>query len=466
MKRTATFETVFGRLVAAYRAGPAGAGEAGPLLAEAVKLAAKGPVAVEAGVFRSGDYDPANLRSHLLRRQVEVLTVSAGASAEILGALARALGGDAPLPEDPALGYEMVTQLVPDSYRPPQYPTAPPEPGPFVLMGAEQFEERDDRAPSAFGAEVTALSDAIASAGARGAWTEALHAAQALVRLAARVPESDRRTVSIAARRVLTRPLLGGIIAHAIRTPEEQPRAAEVLQWRGAEAAELMIEAIRTTESPAPHQFLLDGLGRMPDAVPMLLPMLGSPQWHEVRHAAEALGRQLVPEAVPGLRALVDHADARVRGAALESLSRYPAQHGSEAMRQGLSHPSADTRREAARAIGRRGGGALAMPLLASIEVERDPETWHAMVTALGRIEAPEAAAALSTLALRRRGLLSRTGLTVPRRLEVVAVLAAAPTRAARQALLRVSREAEGEVGAAARAELERREVSAGGAGR
>jgi hypothetical protein len=63
----------------------------------------------------------------------------------------------------------------------------------------------------------------------------------------------------------------------------------------------------------------------------------------------------------------------------------------------------------------------------------------------------------MSTLALRKRSFLSRGGLSLAQRLEVVSVLAASPTRAARQALTRVAREAEGEVGAAARGELDRR---------
>jgi HEAT repeat protein len=133
-------------------------------------------------------------------------------------------------------------------------------------------------------------------------------------------------------------------------------------------------------------------------------------------------------------------------------------------MRHGLAHPSRGTRLEAARAIGRRGGGALAMPLLAALEIERDGPTWQAMLLALARIEAPEAAAALASMALKRRGMLSRGGFTHAQRMEVVSALAAAPTRAARQALARVAREGDRDVGAAARRALERpgAETSAG----
>lgn len=462
-KRSAAFATAFGRLIAAYRAGPEAASEASRLLEEVVKLVAAEPVSVEAGLFRSGDYDISNLRSHLLRRQVELLTVDAGAAAESLDALARALGGDASLPESPSVRCEMVAYVVPDA-RPPAPPVvARPEAGRLALMGPHDTGDREGRAATAFDAEVAALTTAVSSAQERGSWTEALHAAQALVRLCGRVPEADRRTVAITARRTLTRPFLKGIIALAIRAPEEQPRAAEVLQWRGVEAAELMTDAIRQTESPAPHRFLIEALARMPDAVPVLLPMLNNDRWHVVRHGTEILGRLMDPAALRPLRSLLSHPDERIRGAALDALSRYPGTHSLEALRQGLAHPNGRTRQDAAAAIGRRGGGALAMPLLSALEVERDAATWHALLLGLAGIEGPEAASALATVALRKRGLFSRGGFALAQRLDVVAALAASPTRAARQALARVAREAEGAVGAAARGELERHAVGASG---
>jgi hypothetical protein len=459
--RVAKFVEQFGRLIAAYRAGPPAARDASALLSKITWLVGTAPVTIEAGIFQSGEYDVANLRSHLLRRRIEVLTVGAGASAAALEALARALGGDAPLPDNPAFGYDMVAELVPGSAARPA-PAPPPERAGLVLMGpTDDSVEDEDIGSSGLGAEIAALTDAVAAARARGAWTEALHAAQALVRLAARAPEADRRTVAILARRALSRPVLEGIIHFAVRAPEEQPRAAEVLQWRGIDAAELMVDAVRRTESPAPHQFLLDALARMPAAVPLLLPLLRSPQWHEARHAADILGRLINPEALAPLKALLSHPDERVRVAALDALSRYPGVAAVEAMRHGLAHASRGTRLEAARAIGRRGGGALAMPLLAALEVERDGATWHAMLLALAQIEAPEAATALASMALKRRGLLSRGGFTHARRLEVVSALAAAPTRAARTALARVAREGDREVGAAARAALGRTETPA-----
>jgi hypothetical protein len=90
------------------------------------------------------------------------------------------------------------------------------------------------------------------------------------------------------------------------------------------------------------------------------------------------------------------------------------------------------------------------MPLAAALERERDPTARGALVTALAATEAPQAAAALAELLLRRRSLLNRQAWTVAERLAAVSVLAGSGSGAARQALERLAREAEGEVAAAA----------------
>ena len=88
--------------------------------------------------------------------------------------------------------------------------------------------------------------------------------------------------------------------------------------------------------------------------------------------------------------------------------------------------------------------------------------SWHASLRPSWQVLLPRAASWHSWCAESLRpdgsgGFLSRGGLSLSERLEVVAALAASPTRAARQALTRLVREGEGEVGAAARGELDRR---------
>jgi HEAT repeat protein len=280
------------------------------------------------------------------------------------------------------------------------------------------------------------------------------HDVQALIRLLPAVPEHARRTVSISVRRYLNRPVLEALIQMALRTPEEQARVGEVLHWCGLDAAELMLEEIRHAEAVGPRAFLIDALGQMPEAYPLVLPLLGSPKWHEVRHGAELLGRFGNPGAIPGLKAQLQHADERVRLAAIEALSHFSDKTVLEPLRQALSHPSAVTRSHAGQALARRGSSALAMPLLVALEGEQDAVVWRELLGAMARMEAPEATAALVRLATERKSWFRRHGHSLHQRLEVVAALAASPSHSARQALERVAIEGDRTVREAARQAL------------
>ncbi len=115
---------------------------------------------------------------------------------------------------------------------------------------------------------------------------------------------------------------------------------------------------------------------------------------------------------------------------------------------------SAAIRARAGRALAARGSGAIAMPLLAALEAEREPGTWDELLGALAGIDAPEAAAALSRMALQRRGMFALGGGLVRRQLAVVRALTTSNTSAAKQALARIAVEGEGEVKDAAGAAL------------
>jgi hypothetical protein len=89
------------------------------------------------------------------------------------------------------------------------------------------------------------------------------------------------------------------------------------------------------------------------------------------------------------------------------------------------------------------------MPLLAALEAERDQAAWEELLDALVAIDAPEAVAALTRIALQRPGLFGG-GQAQKRQLAVVRALAGAKTAAATQALQRIAAEGDGEVRRAA----------------
>jgi HEAT repeat protein len=196
--------------------------------------------------------------------------------------------------------------------------------------------------------------------------------------------------------------------------------------------------------------FFYQVIGGLPEAYPLVTPMLRSSTSHEVRHGAILLGRLGIPGAVDELGRLIDHPDEVVRGAVLQALGELHDGPVGEPLRRGLRHRSPRTRAAAADAVVVWRGGVLAVLIAAALEAEHDHETWQAMVSALGRIGSAEACAALATIALTRRGLLRRQGYTTGQRLAAVAALGYADTGHGHATLERLARENEGVVSYAA----------------
>ncbi len=445
------FTARFRALVAGVRGRPGDAtGLAGLAEAAAAGVMA-GPAVLEAGFELDAGADAGDpLKSRLLARQVDRVVVARGASAAELLALARALAAEeGPVPSTPAVTVEMVEVIRPGSG--PPAAAARERPQGIQLLGDADVLPRRARPRTGLGREMEALGRAVEAAARRRQWVEALHAAQALVRMEHRFPEAERRSFVFEVRRVLARPILDGIVELALRVPEEQERAAEVLRWLGATGADAMVDHVKELEQAAPGRFLHEALATMPSAVPLLLPLLDGDSPAAARHAAELLGRHQAPSALPGLARLAVHPDPRPRHAAIDALSGFADRQAVEALHRALGHPDGETRARAAAALGRR-GPAAAMPLLAALERETDPVARRALVAAVAASDAPQAGAALAALVLRRRSLLHRDAWPQGERLAAVAALAEAATPAARQALERIGQDGEGEVAAAARA--------------
>ncbi|HSE27541.1 MAG TPA: HEAT repeat domain-containing protein [Gemmatimonadales bacterium] len=443
------FAARFRALVARAREHPGDEAGLTGLAAAAAAGVAAGPATLEAGFELGAGADAGDLlKSRLLARQVDRIAVAGGATPGELLALARALASEAvPVPSTPAVRVEMVEVIRPGSGA----PAAPARERPrgIQLLGDEGVLPRRARPRTGLGREMEALGRAVEAAARRRQWVEALHAAQALVRLEHRFPEVERRSFAIEVRRVLARPILDGFVGLALRAPEEQERAAGVLRWLGAAGADAMVDHVKDIDQTAPRRFLHEALATMPAAVPLLLPLLDGDSPVAARHAAELLGRHRAAAALPGLARLAAHPDPRARHAAIDALAGFDDRRAVEALHRALGHAEAATRGRAAAALGRRGAGA-AMPILAALEREPDPAARRVLVAAAASTDAPQAGAALAALVLRRRSLLHRDAWTVEERLAAVSALAEAGTPAARQALDRIAREGEGEVAAAA----------------
>jgi hypothetical protein len=443
-------------LVMLLRQRPGEAAGRSRLLAALARAASGTTVVLEAGVENSFGTEEGGLKGRLLACRVDRVTIEAGAAADELLTLAQGLAHDSrTLESTPSIRVELLPTLFPPPLPGRSYEGSPTPPRPMPGLPDWMAPPRREHTSSNLAESMAQISASLGDEIQRGAWRAALHDVQGLIRLVPAVPEHQRRGFAISVRRYLSRPVLQAFIELALRTPEEQPRAVEVLKWAGLDAAEQILELLRSSENVGAREFLFVALGEMPDALSLVMPMAMSPRWHEARHGADILGRMGLPGSVPVLRRLLEHSDERVRLAAVEALGSIPDKTVLEPLRQALTHHSPQMRARAGRALGDRRSGALAMPLLAALEEEKDLPTWRELLGALALIDSPEAVSALVRLATERKTLFGKTGRATAQRLEVVQALAAAGTPAARQALQRIAAEGDEAVAAAARKALE-----------
>jgi hypothetical protein len=413
--------------------------------AMAARLAQAGTV-IEAGIENSWALDGDPLKGRLQARQVDTIKLAAGTTADELIVLSRALADDEePLP---STGNVRV-QLVPDPL-----PVAPSGQRPAILVAGEDGVVPRARPGDQLAAMIEGILVELDKAIRREQWHAVLHDAQAAIRAMPGLNEDIRRAYVIALKRFLSPKVRTTLIEQAYRVPEERARTAEVLRACGVLAAEQMLEILRQSETIGPRAFLLDALSGMPEALPLLIPLLKSGRPADARLAAIIMGRLGAPEVVPHLVAQASHPDERVRLAVLEALGRYRDKAAVEPLRAALAHESPATRVQAGRALAARGSAAIAMPLLAALEAERDPEAWESLLGALAAIDAPEAASALLGIVLGKPKLLERRSTLERRQLAVVRALAGAGTRRAREVLTRIADEGRGKVQEAARSAL------------
>ena len=443
----ASFTALLTHLVHLLRNAPEQEDAVCAVVALLVARVARNPAAIEAGIENSWAVDGDPLKERLQQRQVDDIQVAPGATAAELLLVMRALADDhAPIPSTAKVRVKLLPDPLPIQFSGPR-DSMPTPAGGTLLPRARQGDQ--------LAHTVEGILRELDKAIHREQWHAVLHNTQAALRLIPALSEEVRRTFALALKRMLARPVLQALIEQAYRIPEERARTAEVLRGGGMAAAELMLEILRTSDTVGPRAFLVDALAGMPEALQLMVPLLHSTRPAEVRLGATLLGRLGLPEVVPSLTPRVQDPDAEVRHAVIDALGHYRDKGVIEPLRQALAHPSPATRGHAARALSKRGSGAIAMPLLAALEVERDPAAWDELLHALAAIDAPEAAQALMRMALMRKALLSFGGGHLRRQVSVVRALAGAGTVAARQALERIAAEGEGEVQRAAAAALE-----------
>ena len=487
MDSKSAFVKRFGDLIALLRVDPGNDAAQDLALTAAVAAVESDPVEVEAGIQWSVVPDELTLKARLLARQVEAVRVAAGAEPHELLALARALSHDVtPIPSSPNIHVEMVRQVDPPD---PGTGGAAPPPASTRFGVPERRERRERRRPDrgtyhgierrrggsrrAHGerrvqllrehqAEIARLRTALAEGLRAAAWEAVLEAAVALVRLAPKLPGRDRRLYGIQLRRAVPGSAIPALLDAAEQRTDLRADTAELLRWIGLDAAEVVLQRLLDRAAGGTPRLYYDVLRGTPDAYRLVVPLVSSPDPHEVRHGAVLLGRLGQPQGVARLAPLVAHPDARVRVAAVRGVGRIHRGPAAEPLREALHHPDPRTRVAAAEAIADWRAGALALLLVARLPAERDRDVWQGMVTALGTIGTSESCAALAGVATARRTLLRRDGYDTGQRVAAVRALGLAGSEPACAALERLERAGDAPVREAAGRILDRARRRAG----
>ncbi len=250
---------------------------------------------------------------------------------------------------------------------------------------------------------VQAMVEAITPALREGAFDEALSASAVLDALAA---DPSLGGVIAAGRAALTSPESLTACAIRLAAEPEAESARILLETAGAPGAEALVTAYLQA-SEMQRARLLPAAGAMTEALgPVAGRILRSGDAASAAAVARLLGsigsRRLLPTLALGLENL----DERVRQASLAAVADTPGAERSQLLQGALGHWDPDTRRYAAREIG-RARAAEAVPalmrLVASTKLfERDHELKKEALRSLETLHSTEAVPALTRLASRK----------------------------------------------------------------
>lgn len=263
-----------------------------------------------------------------------------------------------------------------------------------------------------------------------------------------RAGSSGVAPITQAIRRLASDRVLRAVARELTTAPARASESMAVLARTGEAGADAVIEELIGASDRADRRVYFDALTDLKAGVGTLLHMLGDSRWFVVRNAAVLLGEINAREAEQPLVALLEHADERVRHAAVVALIRLGVSLSLPAVTQVLRDHSSDVRIQVALALGLRREVHATALLLKALDQERQEDVRVALLQALGQTGSAESVKRLVIEAQRSGALFRRR----PVRLRVAAVraLASANTPAAKSALRTLVGDKESEVRATA----------------
>ncbi len=283
-------------------------------------------------------------------------------------------------------------------------PVAGPRPGPEGLPAAPLPPDAAaalaalERMPGGPGVpdQLAALVEAAGAALQQGRAERLLAIVTGLARIEQRLPETSgmRRQYAIALRRIGSRRALEAL-AQLVAVPGHRAGAVAALRRYGPDAVEVLLAQLVAAPTMAERRAVFDALRQMQEGTEQLVHMLDHPQWFVVRNVAELVGELEMEQAVPALARRLEHPDERVRKAVALALAKIGTRSAVEPLRRALRDRSPEVRVHVALGIGGQRAAALAMPVVAALDEEKDEAVQRELILALGRIGSPDAVQAL-----------------------------------------------------------------------
>jgi hypothetical protein len=224
----------------------------------------------------------------------------------------------------------------------------------------------------------------------------ALPAVATLVDLEQNAPdEATRRAYGIALLRLFEGNLLEAA-ADMLMDIRFQGGAAQVMARARAPAFEILRKRLDAAVDVEEARVYASVITPIVDDVRPLLPLLEHQRWPVAESVANILGELAKEESVPALAMAMEHADSRVRRAAVVALSKISSKAAVEHMLKAVASDDDALRSAVAAGVGGRKSSALAMPILkVAEESSARPEVRRDCYEALGRIGTHEALQAL-----------------------------------------------------------------------
>jgi HEAT repeat protein len=253
------------------------------------------------------------------------------------------------------------------------------------------------------------------------------------VRVSRAKGDDTKRAYALAIRRLNKPPILQGIAKLVATNAELKAQYLHVLEQRGPEGADALIELVNQAKTRADRHVLIGILRQMKGAIPALVKLLGDPRWFEARGAADLLGDLGAVEAQDALIALVHHGDDRVRRAATTALLKLNTPEALRVVHDAVADGSPAVRMQAVAALATKRDGKSAATLIRAIDDEHDGDVQVAMIAGLGKVGTSEAVLKLLKIAAPETRMFRKK--TSPLRVAAVQALSEARTPAAIAAL-------------------------------